>query len=40
MIPITLTRDDCSVSGSAGEVFNTAEEMFVEKRELTLVTSC
>jgi hypothetical protein len=36
----TLRSDTSPIAGGSAELFNTAEEKFVEKRELTLVTFC
>ncbi len=38
--PITPIIPTCPTVGSAAKLFNTAEEKFVEKRELTPVTFC
>jgi hypothetical protein len=38
--PINPRSDASPTAGSSAELFNTAEEKFVEKRELTLVTFC
>ena len=35
-----ILLDTSPIAGSFGNLFNTAEEKFVEKRELTLVTFC
>jgi hypothetical protein len=38
--PITPRSDTSPIAGNSADLFNTAEEKFVEKRELTLVTFC